>query len=83
MMPKDFPERNTLLGAPPGMTNCRPLPTFRDGVHVVSCWEPDEAERAAIAAGAPVWLVVYSGATQPPVSLSTLSPFVREPATGG
>lgn len=44
----------------------------------ISCWEPSPEERAAIAAGGPVWLWVV-GATHPPLVLDAASPF--EPKT--
>lgn len=73
-----FPEKNCDLGRPPGMTaeECNSLPVWRDGKQCISCWQPDDAERAAIAAGAPIWLYVIGGATQPPVALTTISPFL-------
>lgn len=37
---------------------------------MISCWQPTEEERAAIAAGAPVYLHVL-GAGHPPVLLAT------------
>ncbi len=40
----------------------------------ISCWEPSEEERAAIAAGGPVWLWV-AGHTHPPLVLDVASPF--------
>lgn len=74
-----FPEANCTLGPPAGMTadECRSLPVFIDGTGVISRWQPTAGERAAIAAGAPVWLVVW-GKGMPPVSLSTRVPFERK-----
>ncbi|HYD00312.1 MAG TPA: hypothetical protein VEB22_03730 [Phycisphaerales bacterium] len=76
MTPVRFPEMNTVLTPPTGMPDCGELPSFRDGRQCISCWQPDDAERAAIAAGAPVWLVVVSGKTQPPVAVTSVSPFL-------
>ncbi len=75
MIPIDFPQSNVSLSPPPGMDNCGGLRLFRDGESCISCWQPTEAERQAIASGAPVWLWVISGPTQPPVSVSTESPW--------
>lgn len=48
---------------------------------VVSAWEPTEQERAAIAAGGPVWLM-FSGTTHSPVSVMGTSPWAKpEPPT--
>jgi hypothetical protein len=83
MTPTTFPQKNTTLLAPAGMANCCDLPVYRDGHQVISCWQPDEAEQAAIAAGAPVWLIVVSGRSSPPVGLSTVSPFLPPEAISG
>ena len=72
---KDFEESNSVMLAPKGMENCGDLPTYRDGQHTVSRWEPTEEERRQIAAGGSVWLWVWSPVTQPPVSISGISPF--------
>lgn len=77
MIGVNFPEAQQFLGRPDGMTQdeCGALPVCR-GVYagqypvVISCFEPTEEERAAIAAGANVYLHVV-GATMPPVILST------------
>lgn len=70
------PSNNAVLASPPGMTveQCRPLPITRveygDGTPAVwSFWQPTEAERAAIAAGAPVRFEAL-GHTHPPILLS-------------
>jgi hypothetical protein len=43
------------------------------GAQMVSSWQPDEAERAAIAAGAPILLTVL-GTGHPPVILEAGTP---------
>jgi hypothetical protein len=75
VIPIDFPQSNGSLAPPSGMDNCGGLRLFRDGESCISCWQPTEAEREAIAAGAPVWLWVISGPTQPPVSVCAESPW--------
>lgn len=67
------PSNNDVLGAPAGSSieECRPAPITRtlyaDGTPSVSTyWQPTEAERAAIAAGAMVQVEVL-GVTMPPM----------------
>ncbi|HAX81604.1 MAG TPA: hypothetical protein DCY40_03415 [Actinobacteria bacterium] len=73
MKPTHFPQANVVLGAPrvpvPGAAEVLGLPVATDGTIFVSRWELTEAERVAIAAGAPVWLVV-TGRAHPPVQLT-------------
>lgn len=78
MKPTDFPEKTVVLQRPAGMTEeqCGTLAVFTDGEHCVSRWAPSWKERLLIALGAPVWLWVWSGHTQPPVAVSVDSPFV-------
>jgi hypothetical protein len=73
MHPTQHPTNNDVLRAPAGASieECRPLAITRvqytDGTPGVwSYWQPTEAERAAIAAGASVRLTVI-GATHPPL----------------
>ena len=69
-----FPEANQKL-VPSGqefslnVESVEPLWVCTDGEQCVSCFEPTPEERAAIAAGAKIWLHVLSGQTQPPVAL--------------
>lgn len=79
MNPQKFDHANIVLRRPPGMENCGDLPVYADGQYCISCWKPSEAELASIAAGLPVWLTIVSRG-QPPVELTTLSPFNRAPA---
>lgn len=74
MRPTTFAAANAVLGAPEGRcpihgVEIGGLPVATDGQVFVSRWEPSPAERLAIAAGAPVWLVVM-GAAHPPVELT-------------
>lgn len=80
MIPIDFPQSNTTLGAPSTTRDVLPLRLFRNGEECISCWMPTEAERQAIAAGHPVYLRVMSGLSQPPVALEVEPPFVNPAA---
>lgn len=90
MIPTRFPQQTVELQPPAGMTEaeCGVLAVHRTGVHCISRWAPTWRERLALIFGAPVWLWVWSGNTQPPVALTTESPFVErvswvdEPGTG-
>lgn len=75
MEPIDFPQANRTLGPPSGMDNCGGLRVWTQGEFCVSSWMPTEEERARLAAGEPVWLFVWFGATQPPVALQVGTPF--------
>ncbi len=75
MRPTQHPSNNDVLRAPSGMTmdECRPLAVTRvqyegGGHGVWSFWQPSEAERAAIAAGAIICVAVM-GSTHPPIAL--------------
>lgn len=75
MRPTQHPSNNDVLGAPLGVPidECKALPITRvrydNGMPAVwSFWQPSDAERAAIAAGAPVMLSCW-GMTHPPVAL--------------
>jgi hypothetical protein len=70
MNPINFPESNlTLLGDPAEGVSNLPVHRSPDQGIIVSCWQPDERERAMIAEGHPVWLMVASAQTQPPVKI--------------
>lgn len=77
MKPTRFPEQTVELQKPAGMTDekCSPLPVFRDGTYCISRWAPSFGERLRILFGSPIWLWIWSGNTQPPVSLAIESPF--------
>jgi hypothetical protein len=83
MNPVDFPQANRTFTKPTSMTDeeCAPLRVHDTGGELVSCWQPTEEERAAIAAGAPVWLRIF-GRGHPPVVLEVAPPFsVSDAAT--
>lgn len=89
MKPTRFPQQNAELQPPLGMTEaeCGVLAVHRNGTHCISRWRPSFGERLRIALGAPVWLWIWSGMTQPPVGLTVESPFAmrargEEPVTG-
>lgn len=74
-----FPQANKVLKAPPGQeADVYDLPVWGGEVEgiqrCISCWEPTPEERAAIAAGGPVWIWVV-GHTHPPLVLDAASPF--------
>ena len=82
MKPTAFPEQTIVLQRPAGMTEeqCGTLAVFTDGDHCISRWAPSWKERLLLVLGAPVWLWVWSGRTQPPVAVTVAvtvdSPFV-------
>jgi hypothetical protein len=82
MIPINFKEQNKDLQKPHGWdeeTECNPLPCWTDGNIVVSCWKPlNFREWIAILFHRKVWLTVYSGVTQPPVSLTGVKQYFRE-----
>jgi len=89
MKPTRFPEQSVELQPPVGMTEaeCGVLAVHRTDTHCISRWQPSWGERLRLIFGAPVWLWVWSGNTQPPVALTVESPFAtlargEEPATG-
>lgn len=78
-----FPEANRALGAPAGMSpdECGTLHVYADGRQCVSCWQPTQQEREAIAAGLPIYLGVLVSSdpaqpayTQPPVFVTVGKP---------
>lgn len=71
MQPSTFPQSNKKLLKPVGMTDeeCSSLEVFNDGESNLSCWKPSWKERFSIFFFGTVWLWVFSGSTQPPVSL--------------
>jgi len=82
MKPVRFEGHDVVLGAPKGWDvekegECGGLPIMREGGACISCWKLDDKERAAIAAGAHVYLAVISGETQPAVWLSVGRSAVR------
>ena len=76
-----FPEANKVLVHPKSMTEeeCRDLHVLQteDG-RLISCWELDGDELMKILETKRIWLHVWSGDTQPPVSLDVEEPFEEE-----
>jgi len=81
MKPTRFPQQTVELRRPPSMTEgeCGTLAVHSNGTHCISRWQPSLGERVRVLFGAPIWLWVWSGVTQPPVALTTESPFVERP----
>ena len=86
MKPLAFPEVNCTLAKPASMTDeeCESLPCHFDQTgdiapRFISRWTFTPEERAAIAAGADLWLHLYSR-SHPPLALTTEDPFKREKA---
>lgn len=72
MKPIDFAEQNKTLTKPVDMTDeeCGSLPVYNDGSQSVSCWRLSWRERISALWHGRIWLQVYAGHTQPPVSLT-------------
>lgn len=81
MSPIHFEYANDILLPPPGMEDrVVDVHVFRDGTNVITCWQPNDKERAMLAAGAPIYLRIM-GRTMPPVSLEVEPPFIdKEPS---
>jgi len=71
MEPRPFEQSNKTLNAPAGMTEeeCGSLPVFSDGNQCISLWQMTWRERFSALFFGKIWLFVWSGQTQPPVSL--------------
>lgn len=71
MEPINFPQATKTLGPPKGMTKeeCGDLPVFTDGAQVISLWKMTWRERLSALFFGKVWVYVWSGQTQPPISL--------------
>ena len=84
MIPVDFPGRNFVYTAPKGteeMVADLPVMVQDDsslGRSIVSVWQPNEEERAALASGAHVTLVIYAN-SQPIVGVGVA--YVASPTT--
>jgi len=79
MRPVEFDEQTHILSKPKGVTDeeCAPLPVFRDGEQVISCWEFNKEDLEEINRTGRIYLSVVSGHTQPPVWISAESPFIQ------
>jgi len=84
MQPISFKESNKTLGKPQGWTDeqCSPLPVFSDGKQCISLWKPTIKERLSILFFGRVWLWVWTGATQPPVSIEGKKKVFKEVSDG-
>jgi hypothetical protein len=73
MKPINFPESNKTLLKPKDMTDdeCGSLPVFCNGKECVSLWELTWKEVLQVLIHRHIWVYVFSGHTQPPISLST------------
>ncbi len=71
MEPMKFPQANRNLLKPKGMTDaeCGSLPVLTDGKICISLWKANFRERLSFLLFGRLWLSVWSGQTQPPVSL--------------
>jgi len=72
MRPVSFPQENTTLtGGPVEVYGAQvdPLPVFKNGTEIVSCWRPSLRERLSILIFGRVWLNIMGGQTHPPVSV--------------
>lgn len=80
MVPINFAENNKTLTKPAGMTDeeCGSLPVYNDGQQSISCWRMSWRERLSSLIRGRVWLQVYAGQTQPPVSLTATRTIFRE-----
>ena len=78
MTPRPFKEANRELLAPKGMTNCEPLPVHCDGGTCISKWTLGWRERLNVLIHGTIWLRVFSGKTQPPVSLQAAKTIFRK-----
>jgi len=66
-----FPEATKNLARPESMTKeeCGSLWVWTDGTRCISCWKMTWKQRIKALFWGKVWLSVYSGQTQPPVSV--------------
>jgi hypothetical protein len=78
MNPVKFPQANRVLVGPPG-SGIGDLPSFNNGNQTISCWRMSWRERLVALVTGKVWMSVWSGATQPPVSLQ-VDPIEWQPA---
>ena len=66
--PVGFEGMNAVMIAPEDM-DCRDLPSFRDGKHIISCWQLSPEEIKAVAETGCIWLSIF-GKNTPPVLVS-------------
>lgn len=71
-IPCEFPEQTSVLRPAPGTEKeVLPLPVFRDGQQVISCWRLSWRERFSALFYGRAWVGVLGGVTQPPVWITT------------
>lgn len=80
MNPLEFKQQLVILTRPDNMTDeeCGPLPIYSDGQLCVSLWQMSWRERLSSLFFGKVWLLVYSGRTQPPVTLLATREFFEK-----
>jgi hypothetical protein len=71
MNPLEFEQQSVILNKPNNMTDeeCGPLGVYSDGQKCISLWQMSWRERLSALFFGRVWVWVYSGQTQPPISL--------------
>ena len=64
MIGRDFEQQNVEFGPPEGMSvdEVRCIPACKGANVIVTCWQPTEEERKAIALGGPVWIEIFGTA---------------------
>ena len=80
MIPIDFEESNKVLTKPENMTDeeCNSLTISTDGEVCTSRWKLSFWERMEVLFRGRIWLMVWSGYTQPPVAITVFYPFIKE-----
>jgi hypothetical protein len=73
--PIEFKGQEVVLGAPKDWDHetdgkCTGLPIKRDNGQCISLWTPTRSEIEALQQGAAVQVAVFSGNTQPPISIN-------------
>lgn len=89
MLPIDFPEKNLVYTKPQGWTDeqCGDLPAWKGEVPldekgntttaIISCWQLSKEDLEEVQRTGKIWLSVTMP-VQPPVSLFTGNPFVKQ-----
>lgn len=77
MEPRAFFGQNTVIAK--DQPQYKPLPAMIENGRVLTCWQPNEKDKQAIAEGKPIWLWILTH-NQPlqPLSMTTENPFVNE-----
>lgn len=84
MIPQRFPESNTVMRRPAGMTEeqCADIHAYTNGQQVITCWRPTPEELVKLNLGEPVWLSLM-GPTMQPAHVTAHHPFVASVDTSG